>query len=107
MKIVLFYLLTLVHTIEACWLYNKQATVDKIKKNLALLGRSDVDREFFADQMKKMPKIFSWSVSQIGIESAFQDCDANQNGIITLEEMRKTTTCLDNCFKLSVVNLAL
>ena len=107
MKIVLFYLLTLVHATKACWLYNKQATVDKIQKNLAVLGRSDVDREFFTDQMKKMPKIFSWAVNQIGVEASFKDCDANQDGIITLEEMRKTTTCLDSCFKLSVVNLAL
>tara|TARA_B100000963_G_C22523976_1_gene624396 strand:- start:527 stop:850 length:324 start_codon:yes stop_codon:yes gene_type:complete len=107
MKNVLFFLLSFVHTSTGCWLYDKQATVDKIQKNLAVLGRSDVDREFFQDQMTKMPKIFSWAVNQIGTEAAFRDCDANQDGTMTLEEMRKTPTCLDSCFKLSVVNLAL
>ncbi len=92
---------------NACWLYDKSATVDKIQKNLAVLGRSDVDRQFFKDEMDKMPRIFSWAVNQIGTEAAFKDCDANIDGIITLEEMRKTKTCLDSCFKLSVVNLAL
>ena len=106
MKNILFLFL-LVRSTKGCWLYDKQATVDKIQKNLAVLGRSDVDRDFFADQMEKMPRIFSWAVNQIGIENAFLSCDANQDGTITLEEMRKTSTCLDSCFKLSVVNLAI
>lgn len=103
----LFLLYLLVPCTNACWLYDKGATVDKIQKNLAVLGRSDVDREFFADEMEKMPRVFSWAVRQIGVEAAFADCDANSDGTITLEEMRKTTTCLDSCFKLSVVNFAL
>lgn len=106
MKNLLLLFLLVPHT-YGCWLYDKQETIDKIQKNLALLGRSDVDREFFADQMHKMPRVFSWAVRQIGVEAAFQDCDANADGMITLEEMRKTNTCLDSCFKLSVVNFAL
>ena len=108
MKNVLFFLLVLVvPCVHGCWLYDKQATVDKIQKNLAVLGRSDVDRDFFKDQMSKMPKIFSWAVSQIGVESAFSDCDSNRDGTITLKEMRETSTCLNSCFKLSVVNMAI
>lgn len=107
MKNILFFIICLVHYSEGCWLYDKQSTVDKIKKNLAVLGRSDVDRDFFKNQMSKMPRIFSWAVSQIGLESAFHDCDANQDGTITLKEMRETSTCLDSCFKMSVVNLAI
>ena len=106
MKSVLFFLLCL-HSTGACWLYEKQATVDKIQKNLKVLDRSSVDRQFFKDQMEKMPKIFSWAVSQIGVESAFRDCDADQDGSISLPEMRKTATCLDSCFKLGIVNLAI
>ena len=106
MKSVLLFLLCL-HSCDACWLYEKQATVDKIQKNLKVLDRSSVDRQFFRDQMKKMPKIFSWAVSQIGVESAFRDCDADRDGSISLLEMRKTATCLDTCFKLGVVNLAI
>jgi Ca2+-binding EF-hand superfamily protein len=104
---VLFYFLLLLPYSQACWLYDKQATVDKIQKNLAVLGRHDVDRQFFKDQMHKMPRIFSWAVQQIGVESAFHSCDANQDGTITLKEMRETSTCLDSCFKMSVVNLAI
>lgn len=92
---------------DACWLYDKDATVDKIQKNLAVQHRNSVDRQYFKDQMEKMPRIFSWAVNQIGIESAFHSCDANRDGTITLKEMRETSTCLDSCFKMSVVNLAL
>ena len=60
-----------------------------------------------ADEIDKMPRVFGWAVNQIGVESAFKDCDANEDGVITLEEMRKTSTCLDSCFKLSIVNFAL
>lgn len=104
-NILVFFLL--VRCTQGCWLYDKQATVDKIQKNLAVLGRSDVDRGFFSEQMEKMPRIFSWAVQQIGIENSFRNCDANQDGTITLKEMRETSTCLDSCFKLSVVNLAI
>jgi len=109
MKSVFLFLLcfTTVRPTGACWLYEKQATVNKIQKNLALIDRFSVDRQFFKDQMLKMPKIFSWAVSQIGVESAFRDCDANQDGSISLIEMRETATCLDSCFKLGVVNLAI
>lgn len=106
MKSLLLLLLCL-HSTGACWLYEKQATVDKIKKNLQVLDRSSVDRQFFKDQMKKMPKIFSWAVSQIGVEAAFKDCDSNRDGSITLKEMRETATCLDSCFKMSIVNFAI
>jgi hypothetical protein len=104
---VLFYFLLLLPYSQACWLYDKQATVDKIQKNLAVQHRKSVDRQYFADQMQKMPRIFSWAVHQIGVEACFSDCDANKDGTITLEEMRETSTCLDSCFKLSVINLAI
>ena len=107
MKNVLFFFLILVRSTESCWLYKKQATVDKIEKNLAVLGISSVDRQFFKDEMKKMPRVFSWAVNQIGVEAAFTDCDKNQDGTITLKEMRETATCLDSCFKLGVVNFAI
>ena len=106
MKSLLFVFLVLCST-EACWLYDKGATVEKIKKNLAVQHRDSVNRQYFKDQMEKMPRIFSWAVQQIGIEAAFTDCDANQDGVITLQEMRDTSTCLDSCFKLSVINLAI
>ena len=104
MRTLLFLLLPVCN---ACWVYDKNKTIDKIQKNLAVLGRSDVDRQFFKDKIQEMPKVFAWAVNQIGVESAFADCDANNDGYITLEEMRKTPTCLDSCFKLSVVNIAL
>lgn len=106
MKNILFLFL-LVRSTKGCWLYDKQATVDKIQKNLAMQHRKSVDRQYFADQMQKMPRIFSWAVHQIGVEACFSDCDANQDGTITLQEMRETSTCLDSCFKMSVINIAI
>lgn len=107
MKSILICFVFLVSCAHGCWLYDKQTTVDKIKKNLAVQHQTSVDRQYFKDQMEKMPRIFSWAVNQIGVESAFADCDANQDGTITLQEMRETSTCLDSCFKLSVINLAI
>jgi Ca2+-binding EF-hand superfamily protein len=103
----LFFVFLLVCTTEACWLYDKGKTVEKIKKNLAVQHRNSVDRQYFKDEMEKMPRIFSWAVQQIGVEAAFASCDANQDGTITLQEMRDTSTCLDSCFKLSIINLAI
>ena len=106
MKSFLFLFLFLAST-EACWVYNRADTVEKIKKNLALQHRNSVNRQYFTDEMQKMPKIFSWAVHQIGVESAFSDCDFNKDGTITLQEMLETSTCLDSCFKLGIINLAI
>lgn len=104
----MWLLLLMLPTVSAwCPFYDKASTIEKIKVNLGYLGRRDVDREFFKEETKKMPKIFSWAVSQIGVERAFEDCDKNKDGTITLDEMAQTTTCLDSCFKLGIVNLAL
>lgn len=106
MKLVFIFAM-LLQSASGCWMYDKGDTVTKIEKNLAVLGRKDVDREFFAEKINQMPRVFGWAVNQIGVEAAFKDCDANQDGTITLEEMRLTNTCLDTCFKLSVVNFAI
>lgn len=90
-----------------CVFYDKPTTIEKIRLNLAVLGRKDVNREFFKEQTKKMPRIFSWAVDQIGVERAFKDCDENNDGTITLQEMAHDETCLDSCFKLGIVNIAL
>jgi hypothetical protein len=90
-----------------CPFYDKAGTIQKIKLNLAVLGRKDVDREFFKEQTKKMPRIFSWAVAQIGVEQAFKDCDENNDGTITLKEMARDETCLDSCFKMGIVNIAI
>ena len=90
-----------------CLFYDKPGTIEKIRKNLAFLGRKSVDREFFKEQTEKMPRIFSWAVNQIGVERAFKDCDENNDGTITLDEMTHDETCLDTCFKMGIVNIAI
>lgn len=104
----MWLLFLLLPTVSAwCPFYDKTSTVEKIQVNLGRLGRTSVDREFFKEEEEKMPKIFSWAVSQIGVERAFHDCDSNKDGTITVEEMTKASTCLDSCFKLGIVNFAL
>lgn len=104
----MWILLLLLPTAAAwCPFYDKPSTIEKIKINLKKLKRSDVDRDFFKEEEKKMPKIFSWAVHQIGVETAFRDCDENNDGTITLNEMAHADTCLDSCFKLGIVNIAL
>lgn len=104
----MWLLLLMLPTVSAwCPFYDKESTVEKIRVNLKVLGREDVDRDFFKEEAKKMPKIFSWAVNQIGVETAFKDCDENNDGTITMHEMAHASTCLDSCFKLGIVNLAL
>ena len=104
----MWLLLLLIPSVSAwCPFYDKESTVKKIELNLGYLGRKDVDRDFFKEESKKMPKIFSWAVNQIGVETAFKDCDENNDGKITIQEMRHASTCLDSCFKMGIVNVAL
>lgn len=105
--IILLLFLLLQQTNAWCVFYDKPTTIEKIKKNLKVLDRVDVDRNFFETQMEKMPRVFSWAVQQIGVERAFKDCDENNDGTITLKEMAHADTCLDSCFKLGIVNLAI
>lgn len=90
---------------DACWLYSKDAAITKIKY---LLGdHTYVDRDYIHTLEKSLPKAVSWAIEKIGVEAAFEDCDANSDGKITLSEMKDTGTCLASCVKLAVLNAVL
>ena len=48
-----------------------------------------------------MPAMVCWAVNKIGVDAAFEDCDANRDGIITIKEMHDTDTYLTSCTKLA------
>ena len=98
-------LLSLLPVTDACWLYSKDAAVDKIARELG--GRNYVDRDYVHTLEKTLPKAVSWAIEFVGVDNAFKDCDANQDGKITLDEARTTDTCLDSCAKLALVNAVL
>ncbi len=90
---------------EACWLYSKDSAIDKIEH---LLGdRTYVDRDYVDILEKTLPKAVSWAIEKIGVDAAFEDCDANGDGKITVQEMKDTGTCLASCVKLAVLNAVL
>lgn len=90
---------------NACWLYSKDSAIAKIQH---LLGdQTSVDREYIHTLEKNLPKAVSWAIEKIGVDAAFEDCDANKDGKITLEEMKHTDTCLASCVKLGVLNAVL
>lgn len=90
---------------NACWFYSKDSAIDKIKNKLD--GRTYVDKAYIHELEKSLPKAVTWAIEKIGVEAAFEDCDANRDGKITLDEMRDTGTCLTSCTKLAVLNTVL
>ena len=101
----LLVLLCLITVAESCWFVSKENTLNKIIKHLG--GRTYIDRTYVREMEKTMPKIVSWAIDQIGVDSAFKDCDADKDGKITIGEMRETGTCLTSCTKLSILNTVL
>ena len=79
--------------------------MEKIVNRLG--SRTFIDRAYIREMQSDMPKIVSWAIEQIGVNAAFQDCDANKDGKITVTEMKDTATCLTSCTKLLVLNTAL
>lgn len=100
MRLLLF--LCFILNAEACWFYSKQTTLDKIKQHLGT--RTFVDRSYIYDMKSKLPKLITWAIEAIGVDNTFEDCDANKDGKITLQEMVYTTTCLSSCTKLAILN---
>lgn len=90
---------------EACWLYSKESAIAKIKQRLG--DRTYVDKAYIRELEKTFPKAISWAIETIGVDSAFEDCDANHDQKITLEEMKLTDSCLTSCTKLAVLNAVL
>ena len=90
---------------NACWLYSKDAAVAKIQQKLG--DRVYVDRAYIHELERTLPKAVSWAIEHIGVDAAFEDCDANKDGKITLDEMKHTDTCLTSCTKLAVLNAVL
>jgi len=90
---------------NACWLYSKDTAIAKIEH---LLGdRVYVDRAYIRTLEKSLPKAVSWAIDKIGVDAAFEDCDADNDGKITISEMKETSTCLTSCTKLAVLNAVL
>ncbi len=103
MRLLLF--VTLLTSVNACWFYSKESTLVKIKQHLG--DRAFIDRDYVSEMERNMPKIISWAIEKIGVDEAFKDCDANQDGKITVKEMEDTGTCLASCTKLAVLNTVL
>jgi len=101
----LLVLLCLITVAESCWFVSKENTLNKIIKHLD--GRTYIDRAYVREMENTMPKVISWAIEQIGVDSAFKDCDADKDGKITIDEMRETETCLTSCTKLSILNTVL
>jgi len=101
----LLVLLCLITGAKSCWFVSKENTLKKIIKHLG--GRTYIDRAYVHEMETTMPKIISWAIEQIGVDSAFEDCDADKDGKITIDEMRATATCLTSCTKLSILNTVL
>ncbi len=104
-KMRLLLTLCLLSAAESCWFVSKENTLKKIKTHLG--KRTFVDRAYIREMETTMPKIIAWAIEQIGVDSAFKDCDADGDGRITTDEMRDTETCLTSCTKLSVLNTVL
>ena len=90
---------------ESCWFVSKENTLQKIKTRLG--ERVFIDRAYIHELDSTMPKLISWAIEQIGVDSAFDHCDVDKNGKITIDEMREAETCLTSCTKLSVLNTVL
>ena len=101
----LLVLLCLIIGAKSCWFVSKENTLNKIIKHLD--KRTYLDREYVHEMENTMPKLISWAIEQIGVDSAFKDCDADNDGKITIDEMRETETCLTSCTKLSILNTVL
>ena len=98
-------LLAFLPVANACWLYSKDDAIKKIQKRLG--DYTYVDREMIHSIEAYMPKAVSWAVEAIGVDTAFKDCDANNDGKITIEEMKHTDTCMSSCAKLAILNAVL
>ena len=85
----------------------KESTLEKIKRRLARENMPQLDRSYFEGMCARLPAPACWAVNNIGIDAAFEDCDADKDGTITLDEMRDTDTCLSSCTKLTVLNMVL
>lgn len=98
---------TTVGNTSACWIGTKEKTLEKIKIRLAEDHATQVDRPYLDGMCARMPAMVCWAVNKIGVDAAFEDCDANRDGIITIKEMHDTDTCLTSCTKLAVLNMVL
>jgi hypothetical protein len=90
---------------NGCWFLSKDTAINKIEH---LLGNRDyIDRAYVNSIEKHLPKAVTWAIEQIGVESAFTECDSDRDGRITIHEMRETDLCLSSCMKLTIINSVL
>lgn len=100
-------LFCIINQVHACWFYSKQHTVDKIRKMLETAHVQALTKDYVTSLTKTLPAPVSWAINTIGVETAYKDCDMNMDGILTVQEMSDSVTCLASCSKLAIVNSVL
>lgn len=100
-------LFSVINQARACWFYSKQRTLDKIKDALERAHIEKLTKSSISAATKTLPAPVTWAIESIGVDAAFRDCDENQDGILTLQEMADSQTCLTSCAKLAIVNSVL
>ena len=91
---------------DACWIGTKQNTLKKILAHVPH-DMDSFDKPFIEKLCRTLPAPIAWAARKIGTETAFRDCDANRDGVITVQEMRDTDTCLTDCTKLAILNMVI
>ena len=92
---------------DACWFYSKEDSVKKIKILMEKEQLSMVSKSYIQDLTASLPAPVQWVINSFGVDTAFKDCDANGDDAISLTEIESTTTCLDTCTKMYVLNTAI
>ena len=102
-----FILFCIINQAQACWFYSKQRTVEKIKKMLETAHVQALTKDYVTSLTKTLPAPVSWAINTIGVDTAYKDCDMNMDGILTVQEISDSVTCLASCSKLAIVNSVL
>ena len=90
---------------NACWFLSKEPAVKKIENLLE--DRTSINKDYVDELKKELPKVVSWAIDKIGVDTIFTDCDANRDGTITVKEMEDTDTCVSSCASLIIINTVL
>ena len=88
---------------HGCFYHSKKGAVEHIKQYLITEGHDlhvGISRVEMQSVLDGAPHAIKWAIQKVGaVEGVLLDCDANGDGVVTIEEVDTTGTCLDSCWK--------
>jgi len=99
----LFAVLAIATSVNGCWFSTKEKAVQKMEeyvKRIELDIHAGISKDDLTKGIASLPKTTAWMLRTFtDVNDIFNRCDVNNDGLLTMAEIRAAPKCASSCVK--------